>query len=154
MNENLYNPKIYEAHGCTLQAYGRNFDPNSFLRESNFIQEEILAKGTIGLPNEVRKKINQGEFPYKDVFDIFDTPFLLISLSNESELFFQVEEATLFLKDHLDDLVKLRNYPNVENVLIRFTVKQHKSDESENLPEEFSRLYSKIGIQGLLFGEF
>lgn len=149
---NLYNPKVYETLGCLLQAYGTNFEPDVFLSESNFSQHEIQFRGTLGLPSKVRKKVEKEELPYLGAFDIFDTPFLLINMSEASKLSLQIEEATLFLKHHLDDLKKLQSYPNVENVLVQFIVKQDEPEcNSENLPTDFSDLYSEIGIQGILF---
>lgn len=151
--ENLYNPKIYETPGCTLQASGAKFEPDAFLRESNFARHMILATGVIGLPAEVRKRIIKGELPYLGVFDIFDMPFLLISVSEAVELSLQIKEATLFLKTHLDDLKRLQRYPNTENVLMQFVVGKNESlSDSQNLPDEFTNIYSKSGIQGLLFG--
>lgn len=149
---NFYNSKIYETLGCTLQAYGTNFEPDNFLKESNFNRDEIQFKGTLGLPIDVREKVEKGELPYLDAFDIFDTPFLLINISEASELLLQIEEATLFLKQHLNDLKKLPSYPNVESVLMQFIVKQDDSKyNTQNLPAEFSDLYSEIGIRGVLF---
>jgi hypothetical protein len=134
---NLYNPKVYETVGCTLQAYGTNFEPDVFLSESNFSQDEIQFKG---------------ELLYPSALEIFDTPFLLISMSEASELPLQIKEATLFLKHHLDDLKKLQSYPNVENVLIQFMIEQDESVcNSQNFPAEFSDLCLEIGIQGVLF---
>ncbi len=151
--ENLYNPNLYVAPGCTLQASGAKFEPDAFLSESNFAREEILAKGVIGLPDEVREKINKGELPYQGAFDIFDMPFLLISVSKAAELSLQIKEATFFLKRHLDDLKKLQGYPNIEGFLMQFVVGKYNSlSESQNLPDEFYDLYSESGIQGLLFG--
>lgn len=152
--ENLYNPDIYEAPGCTLQASGAKLEPEAFLRESNFPQRIIRAKGVIGLPEEVREKINKGELPYRGVFDIFDMPFILIRVSEQVELSLQLEEATLFLKRHLDDVKRLHGYPNVENILMQFLVEKSASPpDSQNLPDEFSNLYSESGIQGLMFGQ-
>lgn len=151
--ENLYNPEIYQTPGCTLQVYGASFQPDAFLSESNFTQREILAKGVIGLPDEAREKINKGELPYLSTFDIFDMPFLLISVSKAVELSLQIEEATLFLRQRLDDVKKLQRYPNIENILMQFVVGKYESlSESQNLPREFYDLYSKSGIRGLLFG--
>ena len=150
---NLYNLNIYETPGCTLQAHGVGFEPDVFLSETNFTRKEILAKGVIGLPDEVREKINKGKLPYPGAFDIFDMPFLLISVSKASELSLQIEEATLFLRRCLDDVKKLQGYAHIENILLQFVVGKYESlSESQNLSSEFYDLYSKSGIQGLLFG--
>lgn len=149
---NFYDPKLYERLGCTLQAYGANFKPDVFLNEAKFPEERILLKGAAGLPDKLRTKVNEAKLPYENAFDIFDTPFLLIKVSDAAILSLQIEEAASFLKDYLGDLKKLQNYPNVENVLIQFIITEDEAAyASQNLPAAFSDLYSESGIQGILF---
>lgn len=146
------NPKLFGKIGCTLQAYGGDFNPIKFLNESNLPEDKILGKGILGLPSEIREKVRKEE-RCRDAFDIFDTPYLLISVSDKDELLLQIEDATFFLKHYLYDLKKLRFYPNVENLLIRFLVRQNKSvSDFQNFPTDFSNLISLIGIDDIVMG--
>lgn len=174
LEEHLYNPNLfYDPKNpklqCILQAYGTDFDPDAFLDESNLSQERGIFKGIIGLPDEIREKIKsgeladslkqrikKGELPDDESilsgFDIFETPFLLIIISKATEFNLQVEEAIVFLKRNLDDLMKLRTYPNVESILIQFLTEDYDPSKHKNLPERFLNLYRKIGIHGLIIG--
>ena len=156
--ENLYNPKLFydpksPPLGCMIQAYGVNFEPDAFLNESNFTIEEILAKGIIGFPDAIKKKIDEDKLSYPNALDIFDMPILLISVSKAIEPLTQIEEAIQFFKSHLHDLMKLSEYPDVENILMQFFVEKYEClSDSQNLPNEFYDLYSQCGIKGLIFG--
>lgn len=151
-SHNLYNPEIYEKPCCTLQAYGDDFDPDAFLTKSHFSQPEILFKGTIGLPDEARRRIEKAELPYSNAFDIFDTPFLLLLVSRAPDFSSQIDEATLFLKRYSDNLKILREFPNIEIMLMRFIVKDETATNFQDFPSEFSDLVSIIGIDSILFG--
>ena len=85
----------------------------------------------------------------KEAVRPFYTPFLLIRVSKASQLSVQIAEARLFLERHMDELKKLRLYPDVESVLIRFSVEAHQS-HFEDLPTDSTTLAAEIGIEGIL----
>ncbi|CAN5668554.1 hypothetical protein BH24ACI2_BH24ACI2_12710 [soil metagenome] len=171
LEEHLNNPDLFydpknPKSECTLQVSGIGLDPDAFLAESNLSQEKEMIKGIIGLPDEIREKIQRKELPdeareriesgelskeeFFKVFEIFETPFLLIRISKATEFDLQVEEAILFLRAYLEDLTKLCKYPNVENVLMRFSTEDYDDSKHKNFPDEFNDLCFKIGIQGIL----
>lgn len=137
---------------CTIQASGKFFDPEAFLGESSLSRTENLVTGRIGLPGEIRARIDRGELPYEGVFDIFDLPFLLIRISQAIEISLQFEDAILFLNNYFDDIKRLVNYSNVETVLMRFSIAGHDFAETYDPPTEFLELYQRLGIHGLIIG--
>jgi hypothetical protein len=59
---------------------------------------------------------------------VFDQIILLIKASEESDVSFQIKEATAFLETYKDDLQKLKAYSNIETISLTF-----KSENNENL---------------------
>lgn len=45
--ENFYNPQLFGKLGCTLQAYGALFEPDTFLSQSGISQEKVIFHGGI-----------------------------------------------------------------------------------------------------------
>jgi hypothetical protein len=141
--ENFYNPQLFGRLGCTLQAYGANFEPNVFLDLTNIPKEKIIFKGTLGLPDEIRERVNN-----PDDITIFDTPYLVIKISDAADISLQIDEAMLFLKEYTPDLIKLRSYPNVESVLIKFSCNGKASFSDFSI--EFNKLSSEIGLDNII----
>lgn len=165
--EHLYNPEIWNdpknpKSRCIFNASGTGFDPDLFLSESKLSQQKGLIKGIIGLPDEIREKMKKKEIPnyakekikngaptgeeFFKAFEIFETPFLLITVSEKTNIEAQVEEAILFLKNHLEDLAQLRTDYNVENISISFSAENCDSFKLEKLPKEFLDLCNRIGM--------
>ena len=111
-----------------------------------------MIKGKLGLPVNVREKIKKDELPYKEFFDIFAMPFILLSISQATTIKSQIQEATNFLQNHLDDLIKLTALPSIENFSTNFLAEDYDPAEQENLPDEFLSLCNKIGILGITMG--
>lgn len=168
--EHFYNPDLFydpknPKSECVLQVSGVDFDPDAFLTESNLSQEKKIISGIIGMPDEIREKIKSEELPDKmreiiergelskeefyKTFEIFDTPFLLIRISQAATFDLQLEEALLFLRTHSEELLKLCSRPNIEDVYISFMAHDSHGSERKDLPDEFYELCHKIGIQAI-----
>jgi hypothetical protein len=142
----LYNPNLYEHPGCVLQADGTGFEPQAFLQQTTFDAKLIIFHGKLGLPEELKLKVAEVE---PSGLQLFETTFLLLTVSEAEAKATQLEEATLFLEQHRDEVQRLRNFPQVENVSLRFMVA--KGEPSlENLPNEFVELALNCGVEGIM----
>jgi hypothetical protein len=161
-NPDLYHDPKHPKSRCVIHASGKHFDPNAFLSESSFSQQKNLITGILGLPDEIRQKLKRKELPenakekiergeltgeeFFTGFEIFETPFLFIPIIEQTYIKSQFEEAVLFLKKHLEDLIKLQTHYNVENISISFLAEDYDSSKYEQLPREFFDLCSRIGM--------
>lgn len=146
--ENLYNPALYEIVGCTFQAYGEGFQPEFFLQDSSFIEQQILLKSALGVPEELRDKVSA----IKELSAFLNLPFLVVKISSAFTLQEQIEEATVFLKTHQGDLQKLKIFPCVESILLQFiTDDDEASSDTELISDELSNLALENGIEHLSF---
>ena len=137
---------------CTIQASGKHFDPESYLRGKPFRESEDVKWGKIGLPSAIRAKIAAGELTDEGAFEIFDMPFLLLRVSRAEEMVRQAQDAISFLTLYFDELKELSHYPAVENYFIRFSGGEPLTAVDFDPPEELYRLCSEIGINGVMIG--
>ena len=56
------NPKLVQRHGCVFQAYGMDFEPEAFLRDTTFDRKQILFHGVLNLPGGIKGKIAGSDF--------------------------------------------------------------------------------------------
>lgn len=143
-DDNWYNnPNLYERPGCVLQADGTGFEPEAFLRQTTFEPEAILFYGKLGFPNELKIKVAE-EAP--EGLTIFETTFLLLELSKTEAKLIQLEDAKRFLEQNRDELLRLRNFPQVENMYLKFSSNDELSD---NVVDEFMGLAGDCGVDGI-----
>lgn len=153
MKNNFDNPLIYENLGCTLQVSGVGFNSNAYLSESHFRQDNILFNEVLGLPDEIRAKINREKSHEAIVLTMFESTILLITVSEKVDIISQVEDAISFLKEYRNELKRLKFYPKVEMVAMKFA-----SERNENLSNfhdfspEFYDLISELGIENIMLG--
>lgn len=165
---NWANPEIYVQPGCLLQISGMNFDPEAFLDEVHLPAERIVFKGALGLPDEVRRKIDSGDVRVSpDLPEIrenlpeaielmkrlFDQQNLCIVVSKAIELPTQTEDSVDFLTEHLIDLKKVKNSTKIENITLHFKTDSEEALESPpDFPPKFYDLINEIGVIGVLVG--
>ncbi len=113
----LYNPKLYEQFGCVFQAYGMNFEPQAFLQDSTFDPKLILYHGKLGLPEEIKRKVTETDL---EALQVFETKYLLLTLSEAEQSASQLADATSFLKQHRNEIKRLREFPQVETITLKF----------------------------------
>src|SRR5215213_1765039 len=125
---NWENLNVYESVGCFLQISGMNFDPDALLHELNLPEEKIRFKGVLGIPKNYRDKLKDPLPGLPDPLTVFDMSNLLITLSEAIDISSQIQEAILFIRQHLTDLKKITSQSGVEDVNIRFITEPDKSD--------------------------
>lgn len=150
--DNWENLNVYESVGCFLQISGTNFDPDMFLRELNFPEEKIRYKGGLGIPEKYRDKLKAPIPGLPDPLTVFDMSNLLITLSEATDISSQIQEAKLFIRQHLTDLKKVTSQPRVEDVNLHFITEPDKSD-FQDFPFDFYDLTAEIGIRSISCGE-
>lgn len=137
-NSELFTP------GCVLNAFGAGFEPDSFLIDTLFNPETIIAYGTLGLGrfeyiesgnNKSRKKQS---FPYLHLL-------LKVSYANDSPT--QIQDAINFLKQYKKEILRLSNFPKVEGILLSFSLE--KGIIHAKHPTELLDLASVTGITGI-----
>lgn len=152
---NWEKPDVYERLGCTLQISGIDFDPDAFLNEWNLIEDKILFKGAIGLPEQFRDKLKVVDLTgdFLDSLYIFNMSNLLIIVSEATNLASQIQEATLFLQTHFNDLKKITSYVGIDDVILKFLAERDETlSNFQDFPPDFTNLVSKTGIQGIMLG--
>jgi hypothetical protein len=143
----LYNPNLYGRTGCVLQADGIGFEPEAFLRDTTFDAKLILFHGKIGFPDEFKSKMAEVE---PSGTALFETTFLLLEISKVEAQAVQLAEATLFFERYGAEIQRLRDFPQVENITLKFMTEEAKSSR-QNLPEEFMEMAMSRGITAIMF---
>ena len=138
----LYNPKLYEQFGCVFQAYGMNFEPQAFLQDSTFDQKLILYHGKLGLPEEIKRKVAETDL---EALAVFETTYLLLTVSEAEQSATQLAEATAFLEQYQSEIKRLREFPQVELVSLKFQTAEGEPP-LKTLPDEFWELASGLSI--------
>lgn len=165
---NWANPDICVQPGCLLQISGMNFDPDAFLNEVHLPAERIVFKGSLGLPDEARKKFESGDVKISPdlpeisenlsetlelAMRVFDQQNLGVTVSKAHEMPTQIEEAIEFLTEHLNDLKKIADYKEIEYSALQFTAESEAALEGhEDFPPKFYNLIKEIGLIGVLVG--
>jgi len=142
----LYNPDLYESAGCVLQADGVGFEPEAFLRHTTLDKKLILFHGKLGFPDEFKLKMAEVE---PSGMELFETTFLLVQVSKAETRAIQISEATLFFEEHRDEIQRLRNFPQVKDVTLKFMMAKGESSQ-EKLPDEFIEMVMDNGITGMM----
>jgi hypothetical protein len=137
-NNWLNNPDLY-APGCILSAYGINFEPILFLEKSTFDPKLIIFKGSMGFRTfewvgEVRPRTKV----------IFEYQHLVLKISKSDARATQTEEAMLFLKQYQNEILRLSEFPNVEQTLLTRALAKGELREEES--DEFMDLASSCGV--------
>ena len=144
MEENnwLNNPDLY-GPGCALSACGIDFEPALFLEKSTFDPKLIVFKGYMGFRTfkwvgEVRPRTKV----------IFEYKHLILRVSKSEANAIQIEEATSFLKQYRNEILRLSGFPNVEHVLL--TRAAAKGEPREEASDEFVDLAFSCGVSFLM----
>lgn len=150
---NLNNPQIYESLGCTLQISGVGFNANEYFNKSNFTKDDVLFNGVLGLPDEIRAKVNKEELNEAKALTMFDSTILLIKVSEKVDIISQIKDATCFLEKYRNELKGLQSYPEVETVAMKFSCEQNENlSDFHDFSPEFYDLISEIGIENIMLG--
>lgn len=136
----LYNPNLYGA-GCSLQADGVGFKPESFLEQTTFDPNLILFQGELGFPEEFKNKVAKVESKGSQ---LFETTFLLLRISASESHAIQLKKAVLFFEKYRDEILRLSKFPQVENVVVRFMPEE--GELFENPSDEFIKLAVRVGV--------
>jgi len=144
MKENNWsnNPNLY-GYGCILNAYGIGFEPELFLDETTFDAKLIIFEGKSGFRTfewigETRPRTKK----------IFEYAHLVLKLSKSTANAIQHQEATLFLKQYRDEVLRLSKFSNVEDVMLTFSVANDESFEKHS--REFLDLAFDSGIRSIM----
>ena len=143
----LYDPKLYENTGCVLQADGIGFDAEEFLRHTSFDSKLVLYHGKIGFPEEFKLKMAEVD---PSGLDFFETTFLALEVSQSEVKETQISEATSFFEQYRDEVQRLRDFLQVENLMLRFMFAEGESSR-EALPDEFMEMVMSRGVTGIMF---
>ncbi len=143
----LYNPKLFGRSGCVLQADGIGFEADEFLRQTSFDPQLILYHGKLGFPEGF--KLKMAEVNPSEV-KLFETTFLLLEVSRAEVKTSQISEATSFFERYRDELRRLQNFPQVENIMLSFMAEEGE-DSPPNLPDEFTELAVSSGVTAIMF---
>lgn len=95
---------------CVLRAGGTNFDVAVFLRDSSLSPHRVFRKGeakSLSMPQKINPKSGF-------TVDASDAEFC--------DLARQIEDATLFLETHFDELQRLAAFPGVEVTELDFAI--------------------------------
>jgi len=140
-NNSLNNPNLY-SYGCALNAYGIGFEPELFLERTTFDPKLIVFKGKSGIrtfewagENKPRTKV------------IFEYVHLVLKVSKSRVSAIQYQEAKMFLKQYRGEILRLSKFPNVKDVMLKFSVV--KGELVEDHPRELVNLAFSSGVKSV-----
>ncbi|MDQ3749253.1 MAG: hypothetical protein M3367_09630 [Acidobacteriota bacterium] len=137
----LYNPKLCQHSGCVFQAYGMNFEPEAFLQDTTFDPQLILYHGKLSLPEELKRKVTETNL---EALQVFETKYLLLTVSEAEQSATQLADATSFLKQYRNEIKRLRELPQVEMITLKFQTPEGGEPPIETFPNEFWELASDV----------
>ncbi len=145
-DNNLISNPNFCGHGCSLSAHGIDFEPELFLSQTTLAPDVILAYGKLGMPEELRSKVAEKDF---EGTVLFDATVLIINISDSGVNKIQYTEAILFLKQYRDEVLRLSNFPNVEQVNLSCIAANGEICE-ESYPDELLELAGECGLTCLM----
>ena len=143
----MNNPKLF-GHGCVLSAFGRGFEPNLFLRQTTFPPAAVLGFGNIGLPAEIIRQTSE-KLGDETAAELVDVKYLALEISRSSDGEAQHAAAVEFLSRYCEEILRLSQFPNVEQVNLRCTLPQGESVEDHQY-DELLELGDVCGLTGLM----
>ena len=103
--------------GCTLQAYGRNFDVESFWQQTVFDSESLIFKGSIGSLATPQPTLSETT-PFENEY--LETKWLMLLVSRAGHITNQEADAVVFLSKYREEIRRLADEPNVELLKLHF----------------------------------
>jgi len=122
---------------CTLRASGRDFSVDDFLKGSSMIPDSVYYRG------QPRRPAGSVSSASGANFGVSDSPW--------SDLPAQVRDAEAFLVQNREELRRLSEWPNLEDLVLDFPVElradgQQIVAQSDRLPASLIQLASEFGI--------
>ena len=144
-NDFFNNPKLFGPK-CVINALGVEFDPEAFLSQTSFDPEVILWFGKMGMPEQV--KIDVAEKVEAEAAKLIDARYLVLLVSDSVVHSTQHEQAIRFLRHHRKEIIRLAEFPNVEQVNLRCMPAE--GEPIEQHPEELLNLAYECGLTFLM----
>lgn len=123
--------------GCVLRAAGERFDVDSFLRQSSLRPLAVYRLGDSGFIKS-RGPCAQSGFNVS------------VSDAERSEIDVQIQHAIAFLHSNNIELVRLRDFPDVEDLVLDFGVEQIDQNDfpiqGTRFPAELLRLAGALNL--------
>ncbi|RYG67881.1 DUF4279 domain-containing protein, partial [bacterium] len=117
---------------CMLRVSGENFDVDTFLAQSQLEPNNVWHKGEPRYKNQIR--LHSGFSVIASNADMDDPQQ-------------QVEEVIVFLKTNQNELAKLRDFPNVEEPILDFGIRDRDvAVQSDRFPAELLHLAGSLNI--------
>jgi hypothetical protein len=141
------NPNLVQRPGCDFQASGAGFAAEEFLENTTFDARQILYRGTLDLPDNIKRKFEESE---PGAAAVFEDTYLLLKVSDSGESETQLADATLFLTKYRDEIRRLSEFPKVEMISLKFTPAEG-APPLETLPDDFWELVSDAAVSTVMF---
>lgn len=120
--------------GCVLRAGGKRFDVDSYLQQSSLLPLAIYHVGEKSFPQSRGPSAQSG-------FNVS------VSDAEMSELEIQIKDAIAFLNSNRVELIRLRDFPGVENSVLDFGVEQIDLPiQGNRFPSELLRLAGAMNL--------
>jgi hypothetical protein len=145
-NDLLSNPNLY-GHGCVLSAHGRGFEPKLFLDQTILPPDVFAGFGKLGFPEQFKEQVIEKEGP--DGAALFEAKILALKLSNSGVNRVQHKDAIAFLSRYRDEILRLAQFPHVEQVNLR-CIAAHGESFEERHPDELVALAAACGLTSLM----
>jgi hypothetical protein len=96
----------------------------------------------LGLPEELKRKVAETDL---EALAVFETTYLLLTVSETKRSATQLADATAFLEQYRSEIKRLREFPQVELVSLKFQMAEGEPT-LKTLPDEFWELASGLSI--------
>ncbi len=116
------------------------------MRQTTFDPNLILFHGKLGFPEEFKLKIAEVE---PSGLEFFETTFLLLAVSQAETKTSQILEATSFFERYRNEVKRLQNFPQIENIALNFRTAENESSQA-TLPDEFIELAASCGVGAIM----
>lgn len=127
---------------CILHIYGTDLRADLFLNEASFAPEQILHNGALDSSGAADSRLDETGL---------SATHLIIEVSKADALSHQVEDAVMFLKLHLDEIKRLRDRYDAEEICLNFTAEQPQIQLQKPFPSELSNLALNSGMNLNIF---
>jgi hypothetical protein len=143
----MNNPKLF-GHGCVLSAFGKGFEPKLFLEQTTFPPAVIAGFGGIGMPAEAIRQAAE-KLDKETVAQFFEAKYLALKISGSESGAAQHAAAAEFLRRHRAEVLRLSQFPNVEQVNLRCALPPGAALDNRQY-EELIELAETCGLTGIM----
>lgn len=144
----MNNPNLF-GHGCILSAFGKGFEPKLFLQRTTFPLDAVSGFGNIGLPAEIISRTAE-KLGAETAAELVGVKYLALEISKSGTLAVHHAAASEFLRRHREEILRLSQFSNVEQVNLRCVPAREGESLADYQYDELLELAEMCGLTGVM----